>query len=525
MRVLSALTVLSLTSGEQDPGFTDWFSSELKTVENQLLAVEGSIPSYVSGLFVQSGPGRFEMGNMSFGHALDGYSKTVRFHFDNSSTETQVMFSTDFLQSRFYKNSLKKGRITAGMTAAETKPPSRAKLGPANGLAPNDNNYIKPQKIGDTELMTCDTLFVSVMDQEYSEITDTIAPALPGSILQTQHWDDSIVPTGHLCIQATMAHGVVDEQGRYEVAMGCQTLDGLSQYHILFRINPAQVNKRELIAKIKLKRRPSYMHQNGFTASSYVLIGTPLYMDFAGVLRGKGLAEGGLVSPEGDNTTFQVVSKADGSVREFETDGFLMGHVINSYDDGEDIVVDVTYSTPQSGGFFKRYLLDVIMDPTKRDHFEKCTAIRYRLKADGSVEKSLTLPDEPVADIELPVVHPHYEGKSYCVFWGVQFSHEGRSFASTALVKRNVCTGEAINAYQEGLYVSEHRFVPSPGSTEEDEGALIGLVYDGFKDKSFLQVLDAKTLKHLARVDLGIKVPFPVHTTWYGANAPQGMSV
>merc|ERR1712048_277752 len=151
-------------------------------------------------------------------------------------------------------------------------------------------------------------------------------------------------------------------------------------------------------------------------------------MDLGGVLQGKGLAEGGLVSPKGDTTLFQVVSKKDGSIREFETEGFLMGHVINSFDDGEDIVLDVTYSNPESGGFFARYLLDVIMDPAKRDAFEKSKVMRYRLKADGSVEKSLTLPDEPDADIELPVVHPDNEGKIYCVFWGVQFSTGGKGF-------------------------------------------------------------------------------------------------
>merc|ERR1719232_1173981 len=104
------------------------------------------------------------------------------------------------------------------------------------------------------------------------------------------------------------------------------------------------------------------------------------------------------------------------------------------------------------------------MDPAKRDAFEKSKVMRYRLKADGSVEKSLTLPDEPDADIELPVVHPDNEGKSYCVFWGVQFSTGGKSFASTALVKRNICTKEAVTVHQEGLYISEHRFVPRPGS-------------------------------------------------------------
>merc|ERR1712232_17879 len=193
-----------------------------------------------------------------------------------------------------------------------------------------------------------------------------------------------------------------------------------------------------------------------------------------------------------------------------------MGHVVNSYDDGDDIVVDVTYSTVQSGGFFKRFLLENILDPVKRDLFEKSTLMRYRLKVDGTVERSLTLPEEPEIDLDLPVLHPDFEGKKYCVFWGVQFTTSGKSFGSFALAKRNICTGEAITAQQDGFYPAEHRFIPRPGSSDEDDGVLVGLVYDGVKDESFIRVLDAKTLQQVAKADLGMKVPFPVHATWYG---------
>jgi carotenoid cleavage dioxygenase-like enzyme len=380
--------------------------------------------------------------------------------------------------------------------------------------------------------MTSDTMYINVMNDEYSEITETISPLLPGSILANKHFVDVINPLGHMCIQATMAHGIPDKEGGFTVTMGCQTenvvnVGPLSHYHVLFRIDPNQNNKRELIAKVNLgHRRPSYMHHNGHTQSSHVIIATPLYMDFERVGMGKGLANGGLVTPEGDTSLFQVVSKKDGSVREFETDGFLMGHVVNSYDDGDDIVVDLTYSTTRSGGFFKRFLLENLVDPVMRDLFEKYTLMRYRLKADGTVERSLTLPDEPTVDMELPMVHPDFEGKKYCVFWGVQFTANGKSFGDFTVVKRNLCTGENITVYREGLYPSEHHFIPRPGGTEEDDGALVGLVYDGVKDESFIEVLDAKTLKQLGKADFGMKIPFAVHTSWFGADAAtQSMSV
>ena len=63
------------------------------------------------------------------------------------------------------------------------------------------------------------------------------------------------------------------------------------------------------------------MHHNGYSEISYVIFATPFYMDVESVLVGKGLAEKGLVTPAGDPTLFQIVSKKDGSVRVFETDG------------------------------------------------------------------------------------------------------------------------------------------------------------------------------------------------------------
>jgi len=501
-----------------DRGFASWFSSELRAVEGRKLHVEGSIPPFVRGLFLQSGPARFDIGGMKFGHALDGFSKHLELRFEDNGGHAVVTFSTDFLQSGFYTQSLQKNTIVAGMVAAETTPASRRWHGPLNALGPNDNNYIKPQFIGETEVMTTDTNYLTIMDKT-SHINRTITPYLPGN-LQQYHWkDEPALPLGHLCIQAAMAHGVTDPQtGSYVTAMGCQNLNiwPFEQYHLIFRIDPSDLQRRVRVATVPLPygRPPSYMHQNGVTDRYHVLVATPFYMDLLAVMEGKGLAEGGLVSPPGGQTLFQIVNKSDGSVRQVATPGFLMGHVVNSYEDGEEIVVDLTHMEASSGGFFARYLLGNIMDKGKRDGFQKSSILRFRLKPDGGFTREPLLPQEPEDDIELPVVHPHLFGKKHCLMWGVQFSTGGRGFASTALVKRDVCTGENITRYEEGLYVSEHAFIPTPGAAAEDDGALVGLVFDGVANETFAEVVDAQTLKRLAKMRLGLRVPFPVHATW-----------
>lgn len=513
-----------------DPGFETWFATELATAKDRELRVKGSIPSYVRGLFVQSGPGRFDMGNMSFGHALDGFSKHLELRFEDDAEGVKVTFSTDFLQTGFYTQSLQEKKIAPGMVAAETKPPSRKGLGPLNLLGPNDNNYIKPQFLGKTELMTSDTNYLIVMEDP-SHINCTVAPTMPGSLRQ-HHWkDEPSLPLGHLCIQAAMAHGFTDpETGDYITAMGCQTLADIwpvEQYHVIFRIEPSDVQRRIRVAKVPLPlgRAPSYMHQNGVTERYYVLVATPFHMDMASIMLGNGLAEGGLARPEGEETLFQIVGKRDGSLRQIATPGFLMGHVVNSYEDGEDVVVDLTHMETKTGGFFSRYLLGNIRDKEKRDSFPRSSILRFRLKADGSFTREPLLPLEPQDDVELPLIHPGLFGKKHCIMWGVQFSTGGRSFASTALIKRNLCTGENVTRFEEGRYVSEHVFVPRPGADGEDDGALVGLVFDARTSESFAEVVDARTLETMATMSTGLRVPFPVHATWKGDAADAGTAV
>jgi len=169
----------------------------------------------------------------------------------------------------------------------------------------------------------------------------------------------------------------------------------LPHLYIIFKVHESNIKKRELVAKVYTPnhRRPSYMHQNAVTDKHYIIVGTPFYMDMTGVLEGKGLAEGGLDNVIGDPTAFHVVDPATGASRTALTPGFLMGHVINAWEEGDDVLLDITVYKQRSGGFFKRYLLDVILNKTARDNFDKGSVMRYRIKPDNTVVTSLAVPD------------------------------------------------------------------------------------------------------------------------------------
>ena len=56
--------------------------------------------------------------------------------------------------------------------------------------------------------------------------------------------------------------------------------------------------------------------------------------------------------------------------------------------------------------------------------------------------------------------------------------------------------------------------VPSSADAAEDDGVLMGLVYDGNREASDLVLLDAGTLDTVAEVHLPVRVPYGFHGNW-----------
>merc|ERR1711933_657239 len=162
----------------------------------------------------------------------------------------------------------------------------------------------------------------------------------------------------------------------------------------------------------------------------------------------------------------------------------------------------------------------------KRDSWPGTKLMRYRLKKDGTVEETDLLPNEAQSLFDLPVVDPRRHTKQKaCVAWLIQ----GRSNAydeaanSTSvgpsgaygLAKRNFCNGERLGWYAANEYPSEVTFIPDPHGTDEDDGALVGIVFDANKNSSYVHVRDARSMELIARADLPIRTSFMVHASWF----------
>ena len=303
---------------------------------------------------------------------------------------------------------------------------------------------------------------------EHNEVSGPLKYTVPG-----ETWNDSLEPLGDVCVLGTMAHAAEDADGTLFGAAGCFGAQG--SYHLVFTISPEAPTKRSLLAKAHLPRGrpPSYMHALGSTPNHVVLIGNPLYMNMEKIASGHALGEGGLTTTK-EETIFQIISKRDGSVRSLHTDGFIFGHVLNTFEEesaqgGTDVVVDLTWYEAGNAttlGWFNRWFLSHVSNLPTRESWPRSRVMRYRLRSDGTVERSILFAEERGQnDFEVPKIHEGHEGQPYCVVYMMQlhsyaYDEDANATAlasgpmgAVGIAKRDICSGARLGWYTPNEYI------------------------------------------------------------------------
>jgi len=86
------------------------------------------------------------------------------------------------------------------------------------------------------------------------------------------------------------------------------------------------------------------------------------------------------------------------------------------------------------------------------------------------------------------------------------------------LLKHDLIGGStATRSFGDGKSLGEFVFQPSSENSAEDEGVLMGYVYDAATDHSELAILDAQTLQDVASIKIPHRVPAGFHGNWVPA--------
>lgn len=185
------------------------------------------------------------------------------------------------------------------------------------------------------------------------------------------------------------------------------------------------------------------------------------------------------------------------AIRWFDIDPCFVFHTLNAYDDGDTVVVDVV-KHPR--------MFDTVLDgpdegPTVLSRFT-LDLVTGRAREDGFDQRSQ----------EFPRHDERLTGRRHRYGWAVGFDG-GRT--GDAVLRHDLDAGRTdVRRLGDGLEASEFCFVPTPGGTAEDDGVLLGYVFDHAEGRSHLRVLDAASLEDVAAVHLPGRVPAGFHGNW-----------
>jgi beta,beta-carotene 9',10'-dioxygenase len=456
-----------------------------RTSESELTADElelsGTLPSWLAGSLLRTGPAKFEIGSQQMRHWFDGLAMLHRFTIAGG----RVSYGSRFLESRSYRRARETGRMAYGEFATD----------PCRSLFRRVQTLFSPQ----SALPDNANVNIARLGERYVAMTETPLPVqFDPATLEAASVRPYVAPG-----QLSTAHPHADRASgamlNYAAKLGPR-----STYRF-YEVPPAPAGKRP--AKVRVLgslpvTEPAYMHSFGLSERFLVLAEFPFVVNpLALALSGRPYIENYRWKPE-RGTRFALVERSSGkAVTGFATDPCFAFHHVNAFDDGDEVVVDVcTYADAQ-------IVEDLYLERLRAGKpISTATLTRFRLRPSDRSVGSERLGD---GDLELPRINYRAcNERAYRFVWG---NAAGDSGWFESIVKVDTSDGTRLSVSEPGCYPGEPVFVARPGAEREDDGVLLSVVLDARAQRSMLLVLDAADLSELARAQVPHHVPFSFH--------------
>jgi carotenoid cleavage dioxygenase len=186
-------------------------------------------------------------------------------------------------------------------------------------------------------------------------------------------------------------------------------------------------------------------------------------------------------------------------VRWFEVEPCYVFHTMNAYDHGNNVVLDVVRHP-------KMFDTDRLGPNEEPPTLDRWTVDLGK----GKVHES-RLDDRAQ---EFPRVDERLLGKRHRYGYSVATREREGAFSGTLLKHDFGGSGSRSRELGAGKTLGEFVFHPSSADAAEDDGVLMGYVYDRSTDRSELAILDAQTLDDVAAIKLPHRVPAGFHGNW-----------
>jgi carotenoid cleavage dioxygenase-like enzyme len=251
--------------------------------------------------------------------------------------------------------------------------------------------------------------------------------------------------------------------------------------------------------------RATMQHDFGVTATRVVFLDLPVIFDMA-------QAEQGLPipftwAPQCGARVGVLDRGAPGSaVTWIGIDPCYVFHVMNAFDDGAEVVLDVC-----------RYPSSFDTGPGSLIGSTAPALQRWRV---DPVRRTVNITDLDDLAVEFPRVDDAVAGRPYRFGYCTELAGPGPGDDFSGLVRYDLTRGESVRrVLGEGISPGEPVFVRSADGHADDEGWVLTVAYDASRDASDLYVLDASsmTAKPEAVIHLPQRVPFGFHGSWVPA--------
>jgi carotenoid cleavage dioxygenase-like enzyme len=448
------------------------FDSLERETHLDALPVRGRLPAWLRGSLLRTGPAKWEVSGRQMNHWFDGLAMLHRFSF----ADGEVSYANRFLESRAYRAASDRGEIAYSEFATDPCRSLFARVSAMFSPKLTDNANVNLMKLGERFISMTETPIPVQFDAE------TLATA-----------GVAYEPPGHL----TTAHPHLDRATRgmlnYAAKLGPRTS------YRFFLLRP-ESSKPEVIAS-KRVREPGYMHSFGLSERWLVLAEFPFVVSPPRLaFSGRPYIENYRWKPE-LGTRFHLFDRGTGEHRgPFETEARFGFHHVNSYDDGDEVVVDIS-TFPDAGIVEDLYMARLRAGkPVAPGHLE-----RFRISLGAGTVTTERLIEE---SLDLPRInYGRCNARPYRYAWGIGF---GGGWIDR-IVKADVVERTSAVWAEDDCFPGEPVFVAAPEAEHEDEGVLLSIVLDGRRGNSFLLVLDAGSLEELARAEVPHHIPFGFH--------------
>ena len=460
------------------------FTSLNQEVDARPLPIAGELPGWLTGSLLRTAPTRFEVGERTFTHWFDGLAMLHAFSFEAGA----VSYSNRFLHSRNFCEAEAKGRISRSEFMTD---PCRTLFGRVMSVffpKPTDNGNVNVTVLGDKIVALTETPMPIRFD------TRTLS-----SLGQLQY-DASVkgqISTAHPHHDGTCGYSYVIHISR----------------HSKYRFFVDEAGHQRVLSEVPVKE-PSYLHSFGMSENHLILAEFPLRVHpLRLALSGKPFITNYRWHPE-LGTVFTVVNKKTGVVEaRAKAPACFCFHHVNAFEADGAVHVDLlAYPDP---GVIDRLKLDPLRAGNRGDAVAALHRFSIPLRRGEEVSE---ITGEPLCPTPLELPRFDYgrrAGKPYRVLWGVGQS-DGAGWWDTILRLDLTTVPAPVQKWQEaGCYPGEPVFVPRPGGTTEDDGVVLSVVLNGNTGTSLLLVLDAASLKEVARAAVPHHIPFGFHGNYF----------